>query len=154
MKWGKPDPVATFRVYPQHPSRLSAEVSVYRNLADMRAGVRALDRLPSSGNYPAVSSRKLIGHCVGCTERALKTHRIATPIFAYVYLAKTELGLGVIVHEATHAALRWLQRKEIEKLHTGLLGYSDENEEAFAYAVDCMSRQIVSECRKRGLLEK
>ena len=67
-----------------------------------------------------------------------------------------KLGMEVVTHECTHAALRWMEAKKFNALDRSGDYTEDEasdNEERFCYALGRMAAQIGDQCWKRGLYE-
>lgn len=145
--------VVTFRVYPEAHSALYAKVYIYPTLARLRRGVRELDTLSTTGTrYPSTLLNKTIGHTCGITITRRRDNR-KLPVFAYVYLSATQLGMGVVTHECVHAACRWMARRKVPLLSfVRVREYQDPKEERFASGVDRMAAQVVRKARTRGVL--
>jgi len=151
-----PVPIARFRVRPEKRKRLSVEVLIFTGLRDFRRHIRHDD-----WKYKTKRSRTrgLLGHCCGVTERR---GRRKTGLVAVISMPQQQLTMGTITHEAFHATMRWADRKGFASVplngeHISNMRHGQKVtsiEEQCATVHDAICRRIVSECRRRGLLEK
>lgn len=71
---------------------------------------------------------------------------------------KARLGTEIITHEASHAAIRWIERKKLmivdRRGDEYTPGEASKSEERFCLALGWMASQIASKCYDLGLYDK
>lgn len=70
-----------------------------------------------------------------------------------IFFHRERLGMEVITHEATHAAVRWAERRGITIAPDPKAGPATDNEERFCYAVGRIAKQIAGKCHELDLYE-
>lgn len=122
----------SFRVYPENRS-LYAQVNIWHS-----KNSSPLSRRHAASCWPCESYR------VTPQNKARKQG-----LFAELTFYRERLGVGVISHEMTHAAVLWARRR-------GLIDDVSENpaEERFASAVGEMCRQFTQRCYELGLFAR
>lgn len=156
----EPTPVAQFKVYPGQYSNkygelrgLFFQVSVYKNKKDLRTK----GKIENGKLGP-----KILGAALN--YRIWTNGKLNNEIGA-ILLCKNHLGVGLISHECTHAALSYLiESRKIDKFTDTLRDRAfsvdrkepdcvDESEEVFCYAVGDLTRQIYEKLYELEILK-
>jgi hypothetical protein len=141
-----PKPVATFRVYPDWPSRLHYRVRVFRTVAEMLAYVRR-------GRDPRQIGRFCKGLVRTWTRISFKGRRSWTaPEMGEIVLAKNWLGSELLSHESTHAALGWARRRKLNLQAEGRGRDVSREEERLCYGLGKIMRGLVNGLHRKKLL--
>ena len=152
----KPNPLATFRVYPEGRF-LYAEVNIWPNKTAMYR------YNPLNRNHSA--------SCKGTVVYNVPSKKSGKPvrrdgIFAELNFHRNAIGVEVVAHEMTHATFCWAERVKLplEKItdeqnwKTGRKKAqalkTDGPEERFCYALGIMTRQFTQKCYDLGFYKE
>lgn len=138
-----PIPLTVFRVYPEKKA-LYFTVKVWRTLKDLRAA--------NPGNSRA------LGLCMPWRRLHPSKDRVL-PEMGEVHFCKPHLGVGIVSHEFTHAAIGWAARKrispEFKDVDVGRFQVipNDDDEEKFCRALGWMVAQCVDQLYRKKVLK-
>jgi hypothetical protein len=133
----KTKPIATFRVYPgSRHSRIYFNVFIWRTFKELRAQWTK-DHSPAPG--------LLMAWCDG--GRVIKSNGKWNYIneLGRVHFCIKNIGGGIVAHEMTHAAFRWIDRKRMQfqrVVSTEPFTLTKSSEETHCLAVERMVRQF------------
>ncbi|NBW21723.1 MAG: hypothetical protein EBR82_78575 [Caulobacteraceae bacterium] len=128
----------TFRVYPEG-RRWHYDVQVWPTVASMREYIR-----PHATDW-----RNVIACVLWPINSADRPRRYC---LGEVHFCRRHLGLDTITHEATHAALQWARRLNLD-VHQGAEEESaSPDEERFCEAIGSITQQILHGLKKHNIL--
>ena len=120
-----------FRVYCENRS-LYVEVRAYDSLKAMRRDLKKREGIGFSDAYGAFCSCDVVSFKSGKARKK--------PIVGTIYILKS-VGVGVLTHECTHAALRWAERIGLGEF-ASTSGWSCHSEERFCWVVGNLASTI------------
>lgn len=144
-------PIASFRIYPD--TRNTGKrgyyftVNIFKTFKELRAKIKQ--------NGSSWSTKGTVGCCQAW--RIIRTHgngkRSYSKEIGEIQLCVKCMGIGVVTHEALHAALRWADYKgiKVETCKNEKLELCTDSEEDVCYALGNMCSQIYNELWKRKL---
>ena len=143
--------IIKFRVYPESVHGFYFDVSIHPTVERMRKFAERTKAM--RGNFDNAEAA-VCGFSKGEQD---ENGRIAwsKTLGAMVFYQK-RLGMEIITHECTHAALRWMEAKKFNALDRSgdyVEGEASDNEERFCYALGRIAAQIAEKCWEHNLYE-
>lgn len=140
--------LAYFRVFPEPTSRLHYRVRVFESTA-------ALRKYLTRGRLPWRRSLGRYGRAMCSSWQRLKGGKMS-PDCGEILFVKAWLGMEVITHESTHAAVNWANRIKLtfdrDPIVRGRSKLASPDEERFCYGLGQLAKQIAARLYERKLL--
>ena len=133
--------IVRFRVYPESVHGFYFDVEVYPTQKQMQKRAERLKPHLHGGFMDTDAA--VLGFSkgyVGADGRCVWSKTLGTIVFH-----RERLGVNVISHECTHAALRWMEAMKFNVTDRGenyVEGEASDNEERFCYALGRMTAAI------------
>lgn len=130
-------PLITFRVYPESRRSFYFTVRVFKTLRGQREHCKKV-------NGAKYSTRRQLAVVQSWTAYNVKNKRRSVrKEVGEILFSQKHVGVKIVSHECTHAALRWSQRANFAiKGKSNSCGLCSDNEERFCHGLSNMVGQI------------
>jgi len=149
---GRTAGIKTVKEFDIKVKALRCKVLVFRDAVELRRSWRKLfgDDL-GAGFDGAVQDLSTLVENFAIPGKVVRRREVDRNFFAFMALHAGNLGLDVLAHEATHAALAYVRRLGTRNVWREQPGCGS-NEEALAYPVGIITYRLVEGLRRAGLL--
>lgn len=139
-----------FRVYPDSVHGHYLDVEIHPTIEAMRkAASRTEYKTKGQRDDFGDALAAVLGYGTGYISE--QGRKVWSKTLGTIFFHRDQLGMEVVTHEATHAAIRWAEQQKIKIDFVAQGGRASDAEERFCGALGRISAQIASKCHELDL---